>query len=378
MTAAVASFRDPSASQQQQQQQPPALTLPRAQFAALAPRHFLAAHLAPTSSSAGGAGGGGGGNNAGSVRANGRAAHAFRQPRLHRGSLTHAAGSAVVRLGDTAVVCGVRPEILRVADVPNPPASAREALEGICADEAARLGLLVPNVDLATGCSPAAAHLPGQAPSALAQTLSARLLNLLHASRLFRARDLRIAYTPPLAAGDADDDAPETRVVAYWTLYLDVLVISLDGGVFDAAWLAVQAALSDLRLPHAWWDPDASAVLCSDDAERAWKLQFRPATPVVSATFAVFEAKEDKRQDKEWWVLVDPDTFEEGLCKEYVTVAVEGAVNGRSGPRIRKIEKSGGPMVGKTEMRQLVDLAASQWQHWRDALLEPDSMNEGK
>lgn len=40
-----------------------------------------------------------------------RAPDEFRAPTLHTGALAHAQGSAVVRVGDTAVVCGVRGEI---------------------------------------------------------------------------------------------------------------------------------------------------------------------------------------------------------------------------------------------------------------------------
>src|SRR5436305_12224894 len=43
----------------------------------------------------------------------------FRTISLNTSSLTHANGSALVRIGDTAVVCGVRAEILPVSEIAN-------------------------------------------------------------------------------------------------------------------------------------------------------------------------------------------------------------------------------------------------------------------
>ena len=78
-------------------------------------------------------------------------------------------------------------EVLREEDTPgtNAPAAVtaegevadEEEEEGGHADEAESLGLLVPNVELSTGSTPA--HIPGNAPSAAAQTLITRLRSLL-------------------------------------------------------------------------------------------------------------------------------------------------------------------------------------------------------
>ena len=146
-------------------------------FAALTPVLYLLAHLKPQD------------NKAPPRRANGRSSPQFRRPLINTNSLTYCNGSAVVRIGDTACVCGVRAEILRYEDVPNPPrvdlSSASDSDESRddvrTADEAAEISslhLLVPNIDLGTtGCSPSIP--PGQAPSALAQSLSQRLYSLL-------------------------------------------------------------------------------------------------------------------------------------------------------------------------------------------------------
>ncbi|KAF6219649.1 hypothetical protein HO133_004118 [Letharia lupina] len=375
---------------------PQPLTFPALTFAKLAPPSFLAAHLT---------------NPKGSTRPSGRTPTQTRAPTCNTGSLSHANGSAVVRCGDTAVVCGVRGEILKTGDVAEYEArevkggdEEEEDDEGDEDDEGgkerrrksrrddtaemARLNLLVPNIELATGCSPA--HLPGGPPSVLAQTLTQRVLTLLHTSDMVGMAPLRIWFQPPRETtgatsgvmrmgGDMEEmDAREeegeemarAEVKAFWVLYVDVLFISLDGNAFDAAWLAILAALKDTILPRAWWDADREMVLCSDDPVEARRLEIRDLP--VPLSFGVFEGdglgkgskekEKEKEKGKEKWVLVDMDGFEEALCREEGTVVVGG------GRRVVRIEKSGGAGAGMAEMRGLVDLAAKRRKEWMGVL----------
>lgn len=257
------------------------------------------------------------------------------------------------------------------------------------ADELAHLNLLVPNLELATGCSPA--HLPGGPPSVLAQTLTQRVLTLLHTSDMIGLAPLRIWFHPAEEAtgapagvvgmgGDREEmDAREegkeeeeeeeiakAEVKAFWVLYIDVLFISLDGNAFDAAWFAILAALKGTILPRAWWDADREMVLCSDDPVEARRLEMRDLP--VPLSFGVFEGdgqgnvERGKERGKETWILVDMDGFEETLCREAGTVVVgEGA-------RVVRIEKSGGAVAGMAEMRGLVDLAAWRREEWMGVL----------
>src|SRR4029077_4578361 len=114
------------------------------------------------------------------------------------------------------------------------------------------------------GCAPG--FTPGAPPSALAQSLSHQILSLLHTSRLIRASDLEIWYHPPslpvmerehdheMGGGERMDTEEEEEddggnhvsgpvarpeIKAFWVLYIDVLIISLAGNPFDAAWAAV-------------------------------------------------------------------------------------------------------------------------------------------
>lgn len=310
----------------------PGLSFPRATFAKLTPGPFLQAHLQQPKP----------------IRPSGREPDESRQPTINTGSLTHSNGSAVVRLGDTSVVCGVRGEILMASEVPHPPN------DGVSEDDFIEdLGLLVPNVELSTGCSPA--HLPGNPPSGLAQSLSWRVHSLIHTSNLVKPSDLRIQYTEPRSEELGPDEEPPTVTKAYWTLYIDILCISLDGNAFDAAWTAAMAALQNTTLPKAWWDPDQEAIVCSPLGSEAHKLALNSRP--IAASFAVFSSASPlkQRSEAESWVLADPDGFEEEVCREVLTVVVDQG-------KVLKVEKHGGPRVGRAEVKECVDLATRQWQ----------------
>jgi exosome complex component RRP43 len=332
---------------------PPALTFPRPIFAAVSPHPFLQAHLAAAKSSKS------------ALRANGRTAHEFRTPGINTGSLTHCNGSAVVRLGNTSVVCGVRAEILKEQDMPGMSSTTTTTTttddgdNDDDSDDIEALRLLVPNVELSTGSTPQ--HIPGNAPSSMAQALITRLRSLLHSTRLVRASDLRITHTPATNPEDPDSP-PETELKGYWVLYLDVFFISIDGNAFDAAWLSLLAALRSTRLPRAAWDDEYEGILCSDARADAAPLRLHGLP--VPASFAVFEGRHDDADagaaaDA---VLSDPDAFEEGVCRESVCVVVDcSAGSGARDALVRRVEKSGGGVVGREQMGALVKRAVDRW-----------------
>lgn len=113
------------------------------------------------------------------VRPNGRGQYQFRDQSINVGSLTHCNGSTVVRIGGTTCVCGVRAEIAAYDRIPNPPTVDLNARDDPIkdAEELSSLNLIVPNVDLGTGCTPSIP--PGQAPTSVAQALAHRLRSLL-------------------------------------------------------------------------------------------------------------------------------------------------------------------------------------------------------
>lgn len=260
------------------------------------------------------------------------------------------------------MVCGVRGEILLASDVGGYRLDkATTSQPGY--NEAKQLDLIVPNIEMQTGCSPE--FLPGQPPSTLAQSLSTRIYSLLHSSRFVDGEDLRIWYQPPNLAEDevmAEDDEdevepPEPEIKAFWTLYIDMLFISLDGNPFDAAWAAVISALRDVRLPKAYWDPDREMILCDDAISESKRLNLQGLP--VGVTASVFKSKDQGHvKDRKKWLLVDPDAFEEELCEESVTVVVDCS---EGETKLLGITKGGGTIVGQNEVKEVIGLAESRW-----------------
>lgn len=173
------------------------------------------------------------------------------------------------------------------------------------------------------------------------------------------------------------DNGGGSELKAFWTLYIDIVFISLDGSPFDAAWGSVLAALRDVRLPRAYWDEDSNSVLCDPDIAGV-RLLTVYALP-VAMSFGVFAAGQasameggtstldDDTATGRKWVLVDMDGFEEGLCAEGGTVVVDMSVeNGQ----VVRFEKSGGSDVGVSEMKEMLRVASKRWIEWKEVLKE--------
>ncbi|KAI1778982.1 ribosomal protein S5 domain 2-like protein [Hypoxylon cercidicola] len=334
------------------------LTLSSATFAKLTPHPFLLANLQPADASIPPA------------RTNGRQPAQARPYSVNTSSLAHAHGSAVVRSGDTTVICGVRGETLLTSQIPNfRAAAAGESASGGGGggdDELRDYDLLVPNVELATGCAPN--FLPGVPPTTLAQTLSTRLYSLLHSSKLLDTADLRIYHDMSgemeMEGEDAEAGEAVKDVKAYWVLYIDILFVSFDGNPFDVAWAAVLAALRDTKLPRAHWDVDQETVLCSREEPSPLSIRGLP----VACTAAVFTAKErQKKGADQYWILVDPDRLEESLCDETVTMVVD-STGGET--KVLTMSKHGGTVVGPALMKRFATVAEARWKEFCAVLQE--------
>jgi len=318
------------------------LTFPRETFAKITPKAFLQAHL----------------KQAQPTRAGGRSPEEFREQTVNTGSLTQSNGSAVVRCGDTAIVCGVRGEILLASDIPHPPNS-----DVSDEDLVETLGLLVTNVELSTGCSPA--HLPGNPPGTLAQSLSHRMQALLYNSGMIDPSALKVQYEQPSTDDELEDEGTRTITKAYWTLYIDVLCIALDGNAFDTAWTAILASLQDTLLPKAWWDPDREGILCSPASADARRLRLQ-VLPMASS-FVVFTNTSSSREqgDARSWMLGDPDTFEEDVCQESLTIVT---THDRGRPSILRTEKQGGCTIDHHMLSQCAKIAEQRFPAWQQSL----------
>jgi exosome complex component RRP43 len=125
------------------------------------------------------------------IRPDGRTFDEWRNVSVNVGSISTADGSALVRMGDTTIVCGVK------AEIAEPELDRPEQ------------GFLVPNIDLPAICSPK--FKPGP-PTEEAQVLSDRLNEALVASGALSLSSLCIHSGK-----------------AVWTLYVDCTCINYDG-----------------------------------------------------------------------------------------------------------------------------------------------------
>ncbi|KIX96772.1 uncharacterized protein Z520_07492 [Fonsecaea multimorphosa CBS 102226] len=304
---------------------------------------------------------------------------------LNVGSLTHCNGSSLVKIGATTIVCGVRAEILPTSEIPSfrvTKSSGRDRatpsrLKNEVDDQedegdysAIQLyNLVVPNIELATGCSPK--HPANTAPSVEAQSISQRLLSLLHTSQLVRTSDLEIIYTPPAESQDLElgiDAEPQLK--AYWTLYVDMMCISHGGSIFDAAWFALHAALRNCLIPKAWWDADLEKVICSMDVKEARKLRLR-GMPVPSSWGVFVPEKRLLTMQNDvgdrYWILVDLDAFEEESCAEVGCITVDCS-DGADSALVLRIEKSGGSEIGVNQIAEVAEFAKQRWHQWKNVL----------
>ncbi|KAJ3997607.1 ribosomal protein S5 domain 2-type protein [Lentinula boryana] len=205
--------------------------------------------------------------------------NAWRNVEVNVGSITTALGSALVRIGKTTVVCGIKAEICE-PELDNP-------------DE----GFLVPNVDLPALCSPK--FKPGP-PTEEAQVLSERLNEALGNGMLSLS-------SLCICSGKSA-----------WVLYVDATVINYDGNVFDATLLAMVCALKNVSLPHADFDPELHRTVCTrsetDPSKPARKLAIQEDLIPLAFSFGVFAGSH---------LLPDPTASEETLLDTYISVILD-------------------------------------------------------
>ncbi|KIY46046.1 hypothetical protein FISHEDRAFT_48109 [Fistulina hepatica ATCC 64428] len=212
-----------------------------------------------------------------SIRPDGREFDTWRDVSVNVGSVSTANGSSLVRIGNTTVVCGVKAEIAE-PDLDSP-----------------KDGFLVPNVDLPAICSPK--FKPGP-PTDEAQVLSERLNSTLTLSNILPLSSLCIQ---------------EGKAV--WALYVDATCINHDGNAFDAALIAMVAALRNTKLPKPRYYEDTKQTICS--RSETMPLLLGSSLP-LSMTFGIFNNQH---------ILADPTAFEEPLLD--TTVCITMSATGR-------------------------------------------------
>ncbi|KAJ7170658.1 ribosomal protein S5 domain 2-type protein [Mycena crocata] len=236
-----------------------------------------------------------------SIRPDGRSFDAWRDVSVNVGSISTANGSALVRLGETTIVCGVK------AEISEPELDTPEE------------GFLVPNIDLPALCSPK--FKPGP-PSEEAQVLSDRLNEVL--ASIISLRSLVIHPSK-----------------AVWVLYVDATCINYDGNVFDAALIAMVAALRNTVLSKATYNEETGLTACS----RATTVPLQVLKTPISMSFGVFDAT----------LLADPTAFEEPLLDTTISVVVD-----ESGDLVSVVQLGPGTSASGAEDTLPICISAAQ------------------
>ncbi|GFU38230.1 exosome complex component RRP43 [Nephila pilipes] len=201
------------------------------------------------------------------IRPDGRGLTDFRSVLINVGAIGTACGSALIKLGNTSVLCGIK------AELTNP--SLKEPNNGF----------FVPNVTLTSICSNR--YVPGP-PTEQAQVFSQIIMDLWKDSSFLNPTDLCIV--PSKLA---------------WCLFAEMTCLSCDGNVLDACVLALMAALKNTKLPEVKVNADSNAIEVTDNL-----LDLKVNYFVFSATYAVLGEN----------CIADPSSEEESLAKSCVTV----------------------------------------------------------
>jgi exosome complex component RRP42 len=233
------------------------------------------------------------------LRASGRGLTDFRPIEIVPGYVPNADGSALVKLGNTVVIAGVKLEVgSPYPDTPNE-------------------GALVVSAEFMPTASPT--FEPGP-PDENAIEL-ARVID--RSLREIKAIDMEKLVIVP------------GRKV--WVVYVDIYVLDHDGNLMDASSIAALAALMDTKLPKVEIDELGNVKV--DRSSRSGPLQLRHKVVTVSIAKA------------ENVLFVDPDIEEERVCetKLVITVSDDG--------RIAGMQKSGLGALSVEEVVRATEIA---------------------
>lgn len=225
----------------------------------------------------------------------------FRSTIINKNSIKKTEGSALVKIGDTTVICGIKAELAEPDNIdPN-------------------IGYIVPNIELSKLCSP---KYRAVGVSNDSQVLSQTLFNIFVSSECLDPSDLCIA-----------------KGRLSWVLYCDLICLDESGSVLDAAVLALSTALKTVLLPKVEYDMDTKVIKVDDKIRSPLKLKCLP----VASTFMSFED----------YLLTDPTSDEEQIAESLITISsCDGKFN--------YIHQPGGSTLDSAKFDTLVKHAVSR------------------
>ncbi|KAG8452758.1 hypothetical protein GDO86_004521 [Hymenochirus boettgeri] len=244
-------------------------------------------------------------------RPDGRDLSEFRTTTINVGSITTADGSALVKLGNCTVVCGIKAEFTA------PPSDAPNK------------GYIVPNVDLTPLCS--SNFRPGP-PGEEAQVASQFIADVIDNSQMLLKEDLCIS-SGKLA----------------WVLYCDLICLDYDGNLLDACTCALVAALKNVMLPSVQINEANGLAEVDLKKKSALKILKHP----IATSFAVFD---------DTFLLVDPTGEEEILATGLLTVVVD------EDERLCALRKPGGSALSAEKLHDCISRSVARHKEVKDLL----------
>ncbi|KAK9536554.1 hypothetical protein VZT92_006327 [Zoarces viviparus] len=236
-------------------------------------------------------------------RPDGRELSEFRTTTLNIGSISTADGSALVKVGNTTVICGIK------AELTNPTV------------EAPGKGYIVPNVDLPPLCS--SQFRPGP-PGEQAQAASQFIADVIQSSEVIQTEELCIE-----------------RGKLCWVLYCDLMCLDYDGNVLDACIVALLAALKNTQLPEVTISTETSSPEVNLEKRRGLHIHKHP----VGASFCVFDDS---------ILIVDPTAEEESLSTAHLTVVTDEE------DRLCIVHKPGGTSLSGEKLQECINRATAR------------------
>ncbi|KAM9788711.1 exosome complex component RRP43 [Neosynchiropus ocellatus] len=238
-------------------------------------------------------------------RPDGRELLEFRTTILNIGSISTADGSALVKVGNTTVICGIK------AELSNPTV------------EGPTKGFMVPNVDLPPLCS--SQFRPGP-PGEQAQAASQFMADIIESSEVIQMEDLCIE-----------------RGKLCWVLYCDLMCLDYDGNLLDACTIALLAALKNTRIPEVSVNKETSSPEVNSKKKLGLKIHRSP----IATSFAVFDNS---------IVIADPTLEEECLSTAQLTVVTD------EDDRLCSLHKPGGTSLSGQKLQECINRATTRHQ----------------
>uniref|UniRef100_A0A8C9ZU08 Ribosomal RNA-processing protein 43 n=1 Tax=Sander lucioperca TaxID=283035 RepID=A0A8C9ZU08_SANLU len=238
-------------------------------------------------------------------RPDGRELSEFRTTTLNIGSITTADGSALVKVGNTTVICGIK------AELTNPIV------------EAPGKGYIVPNVDLPPLCS--SRFRPGP-PAEQAQAASQFIADVIESSEVIQTEDLCI------------ERGKVNPYIAHTLVLLDCLVIGSDSA--DSGCITV-SLLPTAHLPEVTISTETSKPEVNLEKRHGLHIHRHP----VGASFCVFDDS---------ILIVDPTAEEESLSTAQLTVVTDDE------DRLCVVHKPGGTSLSGEKLQECISRATAR------------------